>query len=55
MLLLIIVLVLLFGVGGWGFNAGWFGGGNPIGLILLILLLLFVFGGLGGHYYGGYF
>jgi hypothetical protein len=49
MLLLIIVLVLLFGVGGGYYgNSRWgMGGGIGIfGLVLIIAVLAFVFGGL---------
>ena len=52
MLLLIVVLILLFGCGGWGYRSGWVGPGGSyngigggIGLILLILVLFVLFGG----------
>jgi hypothetical protein len=56
MLLLIIVLILVFGVGGgawYGPRAGWGGAqyGGGIGLIFFVLLILFLFGGLGHGFY----
>ena len=52
MLLLIVVLVLLFGVGGgyWGYqrsDGNWVnGGGIGLGTILVILLILYLLGGI---------
>lgn len=51
MLLLIIVLILLFGVGGFGYygpRAGWSGvhyGGGGLGLILIIVLIVLLLNG----------
>ena len=43
-LILIVVLILLLGVGGWGFNAGWSGGYyGPGGLLTVVIVALFVF------------
>ena len=58
MLLLIILCILLFVFGGWGYRSGWYGnraagpavgGGNPLWIILVVLLVLAV---LGGGFYG---
>ena len=52
MLLVLLLVILVFGVGGgawYGPRSGWSGyqyGGGGIGLILIVLLVLFLFGGL---------
>ncbi len=45
MLILLIVLILLFGIGGWqvGPGLGYYGGGG-ITLVLVVLLILFLMG-----------
>lgn len=53
MLLIIVILILVFGVGGFGWHqSGYAGGpylGGGVGLILLIVVLFFLFGG-GGRF-----
>lgn len=47
MLLLLIVLILIFGGGYWGYNRYGTGGGiRIVGLVLIIVVLLYLFGGL---------
>lgn len=53
LILLIVVLVLLFGGGAWGYRTGYVGY-NPLGLILLIVVVLVLvsfFTPLVGHRY----
>ena len=46
MIILLIVLILVFGVGGWrmGPGVGYYGGGG-LSLVVLLILLWLIFGG----------
>jgi hypothetical protein len=46
--ILIVLLVLVFAGGGWGYRTGYVGAQSPVGIILLVLVLLLVLGLLGG-------
>lgn len=50
MLVVLIVLLLLFGVGGYSYGGptrGYYYGGSGIGIVLLVILLLYLTGYLG--------
>jgi hypothetical protein len=46
-----LLLVLLLG-GGWGYSTGYWGYGNPLGLVLLVLIVLVLVGAVGGPRWG---
>lgn len=51
-LILIVVLVLLIAGGGYGWRSGYYGPGDPLGIILIVVLLVLLFGVLGGPRWG---
>ena len=51
MILILVILILVFGVGGYRYGGpdnGTLYGGGGIGLILIVLLILYLTGNLGG-------
>jgi hypothetical protein len=59
LLLILLILLLCGGFGGWGYRSGWYGnraagptvgGGNPLWIILFVLLILALLGGGFGYY-----
>ena len=47
-LILIILLVLLFAGGGWGYSTGYMTYQHPLNIVLLVVLLLLLLGLVGG-------
>lgn len=52
MLIVIVLLVLLLAGGGYGWRAGYYAPGDPLGIVLIIVLLMLVFGLVRGPRWG---
>jgi hypothetical protein len=53
MLIIILILILLFGAGGWSFGNRWnpgYGPGVSLGTVLVICLIIWLLGGFNGFH-----
>ena len=58
LLIILVILLLCGGLGGWGYRAGWYGGnpgyglGGIVVLVLVVFLIIYLLGGVHGIHFG---